>query len=196
MAIATPQVVTPPTEDFPVPESQAPLRLGGCDHMAFSVTDLGAAERWYIDVMGAEVISRYHWGGETAPAGAPPHVDLRIGKDVISLFLGDPIASATGVPRHYHYAFTCGSLAELEQWQAYLRGKGVNLRNNGAVHGHPGFGAVSLYFEDPWGCSWRSSPGWPTTRPPRPRSSSVTASSWAAAAIAARATARRASPAS
>jgi catechol 2,3-dioxygenase-like lactoylglutathione lyase family enzyme len=152
MAIATPQVVPPPKEEVPVPESQAPLRLGGCDHMAFSVPDLVAAERWYIDVMGAELISRYNWGGETAHAGAPPHVDLRIGKDVVSLFPGDPLASATGVPRHYHYAFTCGSLAELEQWQAYLRSKGVNLRNNGAVHGHPGFGAVSLYFEDPWGC--------------------------------------------
>jgi catechol 2,3-dioxygenase-like lactoylglutathione lyase family enzyme len=151
MAIAMGQVVPPPTEAFPLPESHAPLRLAGCDHMAFSVPDLVAAERWYVDVLGAEVVSRYNWGGETAHQGAPPHEDVRIGNDVISLFLGDPIGG-TALPRHFHYAFTCRSLAELEQWQAYLRSKDVKLRNDGAFHAHPGFGAVSLYFEDPWGC--------------------------------------------
>jgi catechol-2,3-dioxygenase len=55
------------------------------------------------------------------------------------------------VPRLFHYAFNCSSLEELEQWQAHLRGKGVKLGADGAFHGHPGFGAVSIYFEDPWG---------------------------------------------
>ena len=112
--------------------------------------DLVEAERWYIDVLGAELVARRGWGGETAHP-VPQHVDIRIGGDVLSLFLGDSITGATGVPRHFHYAFTCGSLDELEQWQAHLRAKGVRLRNNGAVHGHPGSGAISLYFEDPWG---------------------------------------------
>ncbi len=152
MAVDTVKVVAPPKEAIPVPESRAPLRLGGWDHVAFSVPDLVEAERWYVDVLGAEVVDRYNWGGDTAHDDAPPHVDLRIGSHVISLFLGDPIAGATNVPRHYHYALNCPSLEELEQWQAYLRSQGVKLRNDGVVHGHPGFGAVSLYFEDPWGC--------------------------------------------
>lgn len=151
MAIDTMQVVAPPKEAFPVPETSAPLRLTGWDHIAFSVPDLKEAERWYVDVLGAEPVGRYNWGGDTAHEGAPPHVDVRIGTSVLSLFLGDAMTGATGVPRHYHYAINCPSLAELEQWQTYLRSKGVKLRNDGAVHGHPGFGAVSLYFEDPWG---------------------------------------------
>src|SRR5262249_60830927 len=110
MAIDTVQVVTPPKEAFPVPESHAPLRLKGWDHVAFSVPDLVEAERWYVDVLGAEVVSRYNWGGETAHQ-VPPHEDLRIGSNVISMFLGDPIRG-TNVPRHYHYAFNCPSLEE------------------------------------------------------------------------------------
>jgi glyoxylase I family protein len=150
MAIDTKAVVAPPKEAFPVPETSAPLRLTGWDHVAFSVPDLVEAERWYVDVLGAEVVSRYNWGGETAHP-VPPHEDIRIGSHVLSLFLGDPMTGASNVPRHFHYAFNCPSLEELEQWQAYLRSKGVNLRNDGAIHGHPGFGAVSLYFDDPWG---------------------------------------------
>jgi glyoxylase I family protein len=150
MAVDTSQIVAPPLEAVPLPESGAPLRLTGWDHVAFSVPDLLEAERWYVDVLGAEPVGRYGWGGQTAHP-VPPHVDVRIGSNVLSLFLGDAIAGASNVPRHYHYAFNCPSLAELEQWQTYLRAKGVKMRNDGVVHGHPGFGAVSLYFEDPWG---------------------------------------------
>jgi catechol 2,3-dioxygenase-like lactoylglutathione lyase family enzyme len=163
MAIATPQVVAPPKEAIPLPESSAPLRLTGWDHIAFSVPDLVAAERWYVDVLGAEVVSRYNWGGETAHP-VPPHEDIRIGSQVISLFLGDQIGGTT-VPRLFHYAFNCRNLEELEQWQAHLRAKGVNLRADGAFHGHPGFGAISVYFEDPWGCKLEITtwlPDWPT----------------------------------
>ena len=150
MAMATNPVVAPPKEFVPLPESGAPLRLTGWDHVALSVPDLVEAERWYVDMLGAEVIGRNNWGGDTAHEDAPPHVDIRVGNHVLSLFLGHQIAG-TNVPRHYHYAFNCPSLAELEQWQAYLRGKGVKLRNDGVLHAHPGFGAVSIYFEDPWG---------------------------------------------
>ena len=152
MAVDAVRVVAPPKEAVPLPESSAPLRLAGWDHVAISVPDLVEAERWYVDVLGAEIVSRYNWGGETAHEGAPPHVDLRIGGNVLSLFLGDAIRDAANVPRHFHYALTCRSLDELEQWQTHLRGKGVKLRNDGVFHAHPGFGAVSLYFEDPWGC--------------------------------------------
>ena len=40
---------------------------------------------------------------------------------------------------------------ELGQWQAHLRAREVALRSNGAFYGHPGTGAVSVYFDDPWG---------------------------------------------
>ena len=149
MAIDTMAVVAPPKEAFPVPETSAPLRLTGWDHIAFSVPDLVEAERWYVDVLGAEVVSRYNWGGD-ADHPVRPHEDIRIGSHVISLFLGDPIGP-TNVPQIVHYAFNCRNLDELEQWQAHLRSKGVKLRSDGVFYAHPGFGAVSVYFEDPWG---------------------------------------------
>jgi len=163
MATDTMAVVAPPEEAFPVPETSAPLRLNGWDHIGFSVPNLVEAERWYVDVLGAEVVSRYNWGGETAHQ-VYPHEDIRIGKQVISISLVDPIGP-TNVPRLFHYAFNCSSLEELEQWQAHLRSKGVNLGADGAFHGHPGFGAVSIYFEDPWGTkleitTWLAD--WPT----------------------------------
>ena len=52
-------------------------------------------------------------------------MDVRLGSNVLSLFLGNPMTGASNVPRHFHYALNCRSLAELEQWQAYLRAKGV-----------------------------------------------------------------------
>ena len=144
MAVQTVQVVPPPKESIPVPQTQAPVRLAGWDHVAFSVPDLVEAERWYVEVLGAEVVGRYNWGGDTAHDDAPPHGDVRIGSNVISLFLGDPISGASGVPRHFHYALTCGSLAELEQWQAHLESIGV--AHGGIVDAPYGSG---LSFRDP-----------------------------------------------
>ena len=146
MAVDTVKVVAPPKEAIPVPESRAPLRLGGWDHVAFSVPDLVEAERWYVDVLGAEIVGRWSWGGDTEFRG-PPHEDVRIGSNVISLFLGDPIGPSN-TPRMFHYAFNCRDMEEMDKWQAHLASKGVDLRGPIA---HPGFGAVSIYFNDPWG---------------------------------------------
>jgi catechol 2,3-dioxygenase-like lactoylglutathione lyase family enzyme len=138
--------VTPPQEAIPIPESSAPLRLTGWDHIAFSVPDLVAAERWYVETLGAEVVSRYNWGGDTAHP-VLPHEDIRIGQHVVSLFLGEPLHAAPP-PRLFHYAFNCRSMEELDTWGEHLQSRGVAFRGPMA---HPGFGAVSLYFDDPWG---------------------------------------------
>ena len=66
------------------PVKTAPLRLTGSDHIAFSVPDLVAAERWYVDVLGAEVVGRYNWGGDSSHPVAP-HEDIRIGSHIVSL---------------------------------------------------------------------------------------------------------------
>ncbi len=144
MAIVEAPVIDPPKEELPIPSTTAPLRLTGWDHIAIVVPDLVAAERWYVDVLGAEVVGRYNWGGDTAHP-VTPHEDIRLGKDVISLFHGDPTGST---PRLVHYAFNCRNMDELDTWKAHLESKGVTIRGPMA---HPGFGAVSIYFEDPWG---------------------------------------------
>ena len=143
MAAISVKVVDPPKEMLDIPTSSAPLKLTGWDHIAIVVPDLVAAERWYVDVLGAEVVSRYNWGGDTAhPVG--PHEDVRLGAHVLSLFHGDPTRQQ---PRLIHYAFNCRSMEELDTWKAHLESKGVEIRGPMA---HPGFGAVSIYFDDPW----------------------------------------------
>src|SRR5262249_14747341 len=128
MAVDTMAIVAPPKEAVPIPESSAPLRLTGWDHISFSVPHLVVAEILYVDVLGAEVIGRRAWGGSEDPMR--PHVDIRVGSHVISLFLGEPVGP-TNTPRMFHYAFNCRNLDELEQWQAHLRAKDVALRSNG-----------------------------------------------------------------
>ena len=154
MVLETRQNVTPPTEAVPVPVTQAPLRLKGWDHIAISAPDMVAAERWYVETLGGEVVGRYGWGGDTDHA-VPPHEDIRIGKEIFSLFWGDSYESSPP-PRLFHYAFHCEGMEESDQWRAHLTERGVAVRGPVA---HPGFGAVSLYFTDPWGtkleiCTW------------------------------------------
>jgi len=146
MVIADSTLVTPPKEAVPIPQSGAPLKLTGWDHIAFSVPDLVEAERWYVEVLGAEVVGRYNWGGDTAHP-VLPHEDIRIGAHIVSLFIGEPLTSAPP-PRLFHYAFNCRSIDELDTWRAHLEKNSVTYRGPMA---HPGFGAVSLYFSDPWG---------------------------------------------
>ena len=144
MAVTSIRVVDPPKDAIAIPTTDAPLQLTGWDHTALVVPDLVAAERWYVEVLGAEVVGRYNWGGDTAHhVGA--HGDVRVGRDVISLFLGDPTGST---PRLVHYAFNCRSMDELDTWKAHLEKKDVAIRGPIA---HDGFGAVSIYFDDPWG---------------------------------------------
>lgn len=144
MAATEVRVVDPPKEAIPVPQSSAPLKLTGWDHVAIVVPDLVEAERWFVDVLGAEVVGRYNWGGDTSHP-VSPHEDVRVGEDVISLFLGDPTGS---MPRMVHYAFNCRSMEELDAWKAHLEQKDVAVRGPMA---HTGFGAVSIYFDSPWG---------------------------------------------
>lgn len=138
-------IVPPPAEAIEVPQSRAPFQLTGWDHVALSVPDLVAAEKWYVEVLGAEVVGRYNWGGDTEHAG--PHEDIRIGAHVVSLFLGEPFIDSPS-PRLFHYAFNCRSLEESVAWHEHLLRMGVSVRGPIA---HRGFGAVSLYFSDPWG---------------------------------------------
>jgi catechol 2,3-dioxygenase-like lactoylglutathione lyase family enzyme len=143
--VATIQVVDPPKHEIAIPTSSAPLQLTGWDHIAVVVPDLVEAERWYVDVLGAEVVGRYNWGGDTAHP-VPPHEDIRIGKDVFTLFFfGEPTAPG---PSFVHYAFNCRNMDELDIWKTHLESKNVAVRGPLA---HPGFGAVSIYFQDPWG---------------------------------------------
>ena len=76
-----------------------------------------------MEVLGAEVVGRYNWGGDTTHR-VGPHGDVRVGKDVISLFLGDPTSST---PRLVHHARGIGEepVALGQRLVAYTRCVGI-----------------------------------------------------------------------
>jgi catechol 2,3-dioxygenase-like lactoylglutathione lyase family enzyme len=146
------EVVSAPKEFSP--RDKCALKLKRWDHIALSVPDIVAAERWYVETLGAEVRERYGWGGDTTHP-VPPHEDIYIGTQVLSLFQGESLRSAPPA-RMFHWAFHCDGMEELDTWHEWLTTQGISVRGPIA---HPGFSAVSLYFSDPWGtrleiCTW------------------------------------------
>jgi catechol 2,3-dioxygenase-like lactoylglutathione lyase family enzyme len=111
--------------------------------------DLEAAERFYRDVLGLEVVTRQ----------AGRHVFLRCGSGMVLLFNPDATADPavpTGGPQMVpHGAHGPGHLAfrlperEIERWQAHLAAAGVPIE---AEVRWPQ-GGYSLYLRDPAGNS-------------------------------------------
>ena len=110
--------------------------------------DLDAAERFYTDVLGFEVIER-----------AEVLVALRCEHGVLLIF--DPVKSSVpgrGVPAHGtegngHVAFTMPE-SELESWRARLAEKGVAVE----MEVDWSAGGRSIYFRDPAGNSLELAP--------------------------------------
>jgi catechol 2,3-dioxygenase-like lactoylglutathione lyase family enzyme len=113
------------------------------------VDDLAAAERFYTDVLGLEVIAR----------DPSRHVFFRCGSGVFLVF--NPIATRTctthpggiAVPAHGatgpgHMAFAAHE-AELPAWRERLRSAGVGIEREIAWPQ----GGYSIYFRDPAGNS-------------------------------------------
>ena len=59
------------------------------DHVHLYCSDVAASERWFVDVMGAEVVRH-------RTANDAPVTDLRIGGVNVFLFTGDKTANAPG----------------------------------------------------------------------------------------------------
>lgn len=137
-------VTSPPKNQVPIPQRKTSLRLMGMDHLVILAPDLVEAERWYIEVMGGDLIGRYNWGGDV-DHDVPPHVDIRLGSTVVSIFSGDP---GPKPDRMIHYAYACKDLAEWDAWFEHVRGCGVQTIG---PTGHDGFTLISLHFDDPWG---------------------------------------------
>jgi catechol 2,3-dioxygenase-like lactoylglutathione lyase family enzyme len=130
--------------------------------------DLDAAERFYADVLGMEVVARVEGR----------HVFFRCGGRVFLVF--DPAATAAGgaIPGHGatgpgHVCFAM-AMDEVDAWRDHLRARGVTIETE---YTWPG-GGRSLYFRDPAGNSvelgtpsiWRipdAATFGPDTHPPR-----------------------------
>lgn len=118
------------------------MNLGPLFEAALYASDLGAAENFYHDVLGLEVVSKMEGRG----------IAFRCGETVLLVF--DPERTRipdAGVPTHGaigqgHIAFTIGE-SEIEPWRQRLRKRGVPIE---AEIEWP-VGGRSVYFRDPAG---------------------------------------------
>jgi len=116
------------------------MRLGQLSEAAIYASDLDAAERFYHDVLGLEIISRMENRG----------IAFRCGETVLLVF--DPERTRVpdaGVPTHGasgegHIAFVIED-SELDLWRARLMSFGVAIEPEVAWPS----GGRSIYFRDP-----------------------------------------------
>jgi catechol 2,3-dioxygenase-like lactoylglutathione lyase family enzyme len=107
------------------------------------VDDLAAAQLFYRDTLGLEVVE-YH---------PPRHLFLRCGKQMLLLFRPDQSSAPGELPPHGsvgsgHMAFGV-TTAELAAWQQQLAAAGVEIEK--VMHWPRG--GSSFYFRDPAGNS-------------------------------------------
>jgi catechol 2,3-dioxygenase-like lactoylglutathione lyase family enzyme len=121
------------------------MHLQGVLETCLYVDDLAQAERFYIDVLGLDFVSRQEGR----------HLFLRCGGQMVLLF--NPLASRQAgddeIPTHGcfgpgHAAFAVGE-ADLPAWTEHLERRGVGIEK---VHRWPS-GGQSIYFRDPAGNS-------------------------------------------
>ena len=108
--------------------------LLGIRHVALYVSDLQAAERFWVDVMGYAV----EWRPD------PDNVYLRGARDNLALHRQD--AAAGG--RLDHIGIAVGAPADVDAWAAYLTSKGVALKTEPKTHRD---GSRSIYVHGPEG---------------------------------------------
>ncbi len=116
---------------------------------ALYVTDLAAAETFYKDILGLDIVAK----------AEGRHVFFRCGEGVLLLFDADateiapPPGARLPVPPHGargpgHLCFAA-SAEEITRWRTYLSGKGLAIE---ADFEWPN-GGRSIYFRDPSGNS-------------------------------------------
>ena len=116
--------------------SERPKPFNGIRHVAFEVPDLEACERFYVEIMGMEVLNRAHEN----------LVYLTCGNDNLSLSRAS--SSKQGDSCFDHFGFIVDSKDDLEEWFAFMQAKGVKLLDE--PHDHAD-GARSFHCEDPAG---------------------------------------------
>ena len=117
-----------------------PGRLNGLRHLALVVPNLEACERFYVEVLGMQVLHRAN----------PDLVCLTCGNDNLSLGRAHVVSNGAGngTPAVDHYGFVVDSVEELQAWYEYLQAQGVTLLDRPFNHGD---GARSFHLLDPAG---------------------------------------------
>ncbi|HVV51691.1 MAG TPA: VOC family protein [Polyangia bacterium] len=104
----------------------------GIRHLALTVRDLEAAERFWVEVMGYEV----EWRPD------PDNVYLHGGRDNLALHRGEVV----GAGQLDHVGIAVPTPADVDAWAAHLEARGVALKARPKTHRD---GSRSLYFYGP-----------------------------------------------
>jgi catechol 2,3-dioxygenase-like lactoylglutathione lyase family enzyme len=110
---------------------KAPASLG-IRHVALTVRDLEAAERFWVDVMCYEV----EWRPD------PDNVYLHGARDNLALHRGEAVEGG----QLDHIGIAVPSPADVDAWAAHLEAKGVTLKTRPKTHRD---GSRSIYFYGP-----------------------------------------------
>ncbi|MDL4864553.1 VOC family protein [Halomonas elongata] len=116
---------------------QRPAPFNGMRHIALQVQDLEACERFYVEILGMDILRRAH----------ADLVYLTLGNDNFSLARakqdtgGDP-------QRLDHLGFVVDERNDIDAWHDYLVSQGVEVVRG--PHDHAD-GGRSLYCKDPDG---------------------------------------------
>jgi glyoxylase I family protein len=119
-------------------------RLAGFHHVALTVRDLDASERWYQDVLGLTTLFREE--GDSRRAAVMQFAD---GGFAVGLVEHRPSDGTPFDPTRLgldHLALLVRSRAELDDWAARLAGAGIE--QSGVIDVPPG---AILNFKDPDG---------------------------------------------
>jgi catechol 2,3-dioxygenase-like lactoylglutathione lyase family enzyme len=110
--------------------------LLGIRHVALTVTDLEAAERFWIELMGYQV----EWRPDK------DNVYLRSGSDNLALHRGEYHAPVDESGQLDHIGLAVPTPEDVDAWAAFLKSRGITLRTDPKSHRD---GSRSLYFHGP-----------------------------------------------
>ena len=117
---------------------QRPAATLGMRHVALNVSDIGACEYFYVELLGMTV----EWRPD------PDNVYLTSGNDNLALHRVADCAPATSDQRLDHIGFFVASETLVDDWYAFLQENDVVMKASPRTHRD---GARSFYCADPEG---------------------------------------------
>ena len=114
-----------------------PAPFNGLRHLALVVPNLEECERFYVDIIGMEVLRR----------ASPNLVYLTLGNDNLSLGRNRE-GERSGVQYLDHFGFIVDTKEQLQEWYDFMKAKDINVLD--VPHDH-GDGARSFHCTDPAG---------------------------------------------
>ncbi len=117
---------------------QRPAATLGMRHVALNVSDIGACEYFYVELLGMSV----EWRPD------PDNVYLTSGNDNLALHRVADYNPATSGQRLDHIGFFIASETQVDDWYTFLQANNVAMKAAPRTHRD---GARSFYCTDPEG---------------------------------------------